>query len=325
MNRRTIIILERGLLVVLAVLLVISIVTSGFKASSGEISKDEAVTKAMDYINTNVLGGQVEATLDDSSSEAGLYKFKMTISGKSYESYVTKDGKLFFPAAYDLTAETEPTTEEQPTEVSKTDKPVVELFVMSHCPYGTQIEKGMIPVIGALKDKADIKIKFVNYAMHGEKEVYEELRQYCIQQEFNDKYIDYLTCFLDKGDTTDTCLDKLNIDKTKLKACEDAADKEFDITKNFEDKSSWLSGTYPQFNIYKAENEKYGVRGSPTLVVNGAVVSSARNSAALLDVVCNAFNTKPEECNTELSSENPSPGFGFSVTGNAAADAGCAS
>lgn len=35
---------------------------------------------------------------------------------------------------------------------------------MSHFPYGTQIEKGMIPVMETLGNKADIGIKFVNYA-----------------------------------------------------------------------------------------------------------------------------------------------------------------
>ena len=35
----------------------------------------------------------------------------------------------------------------------KKEKPEVELFVMSHCPFGTQIEKGMLPVARLLGDK----------------------------------------------------------------------------------------------------------------------------------------------------------------------------
>ncbi|MDD5331525.1 MAG: thioredoxin domain-containing protein [Candidatus Nanoarchaeia archaeon] len=323
MNRRAIMIAERVLIVILAILLVASITTDGF--SKAKISKEDAVTKAINYINTEVLKGQGTATIVSSSDEGSLYKFNMDIGGSKYESYVTKDGTLLLPQGIEM-VETESTPEEtEVTGITKSDKPVVELFVMSHCPYGTQIEKGIIPVAETLKDKIDFKIKFVDYAMHGEKEVYEQLRQYCIQEEFNDKYFDYLTCFLDKGDTTETCLDKVGIDKTKLKACEDKADTEFDITKNFEDKTSWSGGTYPQFNIYKEENTKYGVQGSPTLVINGAVVKSARDSESLLATICSAFNTTPEECNTKLSSETPSAGFGYSVTGNAAADAGCAS
>ena len=31
--------------------------------------------------------------------------------------------------------------------MGKLEKPIVEAFVMSHCPFGTQIEKGMLPVV----------------------------------------------------------------------------------------------------------------------------------------------------------------------------------
>jgi len=75
--------------------------------------------------------------------------------------------------------------------MDKKDVPEVELFVMSHCPYGTQMEKGILPVVELLGDKIDFKIRFVYYAMHGEKEVNEEARQYCIQKEQKDKFISY--------------------------------------------------------------------------------------------------------------------------------------
>ena len=84
-------------------------------------------------------------------------------------------------------------------EVKKNDKPTVELFVMSHCPYGTQIEKGIIPAIEALGDKVDFNLKFCSYAMHGEQELREELNQYCIQKEQKDKLLPYLKCFLKEG------------------------------------------------------------------------------------------------------------------------------
>ncbi|MDD5254009.1 MAG: hypothetical protein PHG05_02805 [Candidatus Nanoarchaeia archaeon] len=323
-NRRKLVIFERILLVILAVLLVVSIVTDGFGKPA--LSQEKAVDKAVTYINDNVLKGQGTATVEDSSSEGCLYKFKLNVGGSSFDSYVTKDGTILFPQGIALDEQvTDTTTEEPVTEVTKTDKPVVELFVMSHCPYGTQMEKGLIPVIETLKDKADIKIKFVDYAMHGEKEVYEELTQYCIETEMNDKYIDYLSCFLKEGKSED-CIKEVKIDEAKLKTCTDKVDKEYKITDLVKDEANWISGRYIPFNIFKTENDKYGVQGSPTLVINGAQVSSARDSASLLKTICSAFNEKPAECDTELSSESPSAGFGFNTTtGNAAADAGCAS
>jgi len=205
--------------------------------------------------------------------------------------------------------------------MEKKDKPEVELFVMSHCPYGTQIEKGFIPVVEALGNKINFTVKFCDYAMHGEKELDEELQQYCIQKEQNSKFIDYLKCFLKEG-KSDECMTSVGIDKAKLSACITVADDTYKVTKNFEDKTTW-NGNFPTFNIFKTEVDQYDVQGSPTLVINGVVASSARDPANLLDAVCTGFKVKPAECNVELSSESPTPGFGFETTTTNTAVAGC--
>ncbi len=221
-------------------------------------------------------------------------------------------------------AQPEPEPEAEPQqEIVKSDRPNVELFVMSHCPYGTQMEKGILPVISVLKDDVDFDLNFVYYAMHGEDEVYEQRRQYCIQRDQKELLIPYLLCFLEAGDSA-ACLDETGIDLTQLESCEAEIDDEFQITENFEDQSSWLSGRFPLFNTDKDDNEKYGVRGSPTLVINGQQVSTSRDSASLLNVICEHFNEQPEACNTEFSSGSPSPGFGFGETDQANnAAAGC--
>lgn len=194
--------------------------------------------------------------------------------------------------------------------------PEVELFVMSHCPYGTQTEKGMLPVAELLGDKIDFEIKYVNYAMHGKEELDEQTLQYCIQKEQNSKFLKYIRCFLENG-KTDKCLEETDIDETKLDSCIEAADKEYKITELFEDQSTWSGGRFPQFNIHKEECEKYGIRGSPGLAVNGVNIPSfGRDPASLLSIVCTAFKEKPEECSESLSSASPSPGFGWSGSGS---------
>ncbi len=80
---------------------------------------------------------------------------------------------------------------------AKVEMPVVELFVMSHCPYGTQAVKGIIPAVEALGDKIDFTLRFVNYAMHAEKEVVEQTKQYCIQKDQNDTLFASMKCFPD--------------------------------------------------------------------------------------------------------------------------------
>jgi hypothetical protein len=313
---------------ILAILFIAALFTGGFGVKKGSstsaqaLTIDEASDKAITYINTNLLSPGTTAKLVSSQEKDDLYNIKMDINGQQFDSYVTKDGALLFPSVVDLNEAVEaPSTETQePTapDVTKSDKPTVELFVMSYCPYGTQAEKGIIPVAELLGDKIDFSIKFVNYAMHGEKEVTENLLQYCIETEQGDKYLPYLKCFLQAGDSA-SCQDQVKVDKTKLAACTEATDKKFSITENLQHPT----GTYPAFLIYDSENKEYGVQGSPTLVISGASVSSARSPAAFLTTICNAFNNPPAECEQTLDSANPSPGFGYTPSNTAATTAEC--
>ncbi|MBW2981422.1 hypothetical protein KY343_00950 [Candidatus Woesearchaeota archaeon] len=198
---------------------------------------------------------------------------------------------------------------EEEVEFEQRDVPVVDLFVMSHCPYALQMERGIIPVLELLGDEIDFNLRFVSYVMHGEEEMYTQLIQYCIQRDHEDELLDYLECFMEEGDFNG-CLVEVGISEEDLDdECMDEVDDEFGIQESFDDQDSWLSGRYPRFNIDKELNEKYGVSGSPTLVVNGVKVNSARDPASLLKTICAGFTDKPSECSEELSAGNPSAGF----------------
>jgi glutaredoxin len=203
---------------------------------------------------------------------------------------------------------TQTTTTQQAPSAPKVDKPDVKLFVMSYCPYGLQAEKAMLPVMKLLGSKADITINFVDYIMHGEKEVYENLRQYCIQKEQRGKFYNYLLCFVQSGDY-EKCLSEAGVDRGKLEACMNSTDRAYNITNLLNDRSTWLNGYYPQFPIESDLNDLYGVRGSPTLVINGQQVSVARSPEAYKQAICNAFNNPPSECSTTLSNQQTSPGI----------------
>lgn len=118
-----------------------------------------------------------------------------------------------------------------------------------------------------------------------------------------------------EGNTAE-CLTRTNIDTTKVNACIAATDSMFKVTELYNDKSTWQGGSFPQFNVFKEENNLYGVQGSPTTVINGVVVDRMpRDSAGILNQVCLAFNNQPSECQTKLSSTAPGPGFGYDSTG----------
>jgi hypothetical protein len=148
------------------------------------------------------------------------------------------------------------------------------------------------------------------------------MNQVCIKNEQADKFNTYLTCFLEDGNG-ERCLTESKIDTAKLTTCVASLDKTYKITEGFNDKSTWLSGNFPMFNVNKEDNDKYGVQGSPTLVINGAQVNSARSPASYLATICAAFNTAPEECAKELSSESYAAGFGYTVAKDSTGAATC--
>ena len=306
--------------VVLAILFVASLLISPVNTSGAVIGADAAGQKVIDFAAKQGATAELVIVNDDGY----LYEVVLSIEGQEIPVYITKDGKTLVPqpVSLDEVEEAPAKQQEAPThEVIKSDKPGVEAFIMSHCPYGTQIEKGLVPVMKLLGDKIDAEIKFVYYAMHPTYgEVEEQLNEYCIQKEQNDKFLDYLMCFLGKTGTPEdgqACINEMNIDKAKLATCVEATDKEFNVLANLANKDSWLSGRFPKFDIHKAENEAYSIGGSPTLVINGATVQAGRDSVSLLKTICAAFNDAPEECNFEFEAISPTPGFGLSTTATA--------
>lgn len=315
-----------GSVILFLIIVVVTVITTYGKNSN--IKPESARTQVEDFVNTYLMTGDTKVDVSNVTESYGLYKMKINIGdGQSVDSYVTKDGKLFFPQALDIAKTVADAggdnidggdeTAATPTNIPKNNKPKIELFVMSHCPYGTQMEKGILPVIAALGNKVDFEIKFNDYAMHGEKELVEQLNQYCIQKEQESKYAEYLTCFLKSSDGT-SCLTSAGIDTKKMDSCVAKTDKEYKVKENFKNNVDF-KGSYPSFNISKEDNAKYNVGGSPTLVINETEVSTSRDSASLLKTICAAFEEAPEECNTVLSSASPAPGFGEGTTNNAAA------
>jgi len=298
------------------------------------LSEQAIEAKATEYVNSELIQ-QGKATVSVVGKEGDMYKLEVDYNGQKIPSYITKDGKKFFPQAMDTAGgktakedSKEVKTDSEPVAdvvEEKSDKPKVELFVMSHCPYGLQMEKGIIPAVKALGNKIDFKIKFNDYAMHGEKELKEQLSQYCIQKEQSDKYLAYLGCYTKDGDSgVESCQGSAKIDKNKLEDCIAKTDKEFKVLDNFNNKVGF-KGQFAGFEIFKADNEKYSVGGSPTLIINGAQSNSGRDSKSLLKSICSAFNNPPKECLTELSGDAPTPGFGAGAAsaGGSGSGGGC--
>jgi len=293
--------------VVLAILLIGVLIFNRGSGSGSGICAVVAADKVIAFVQAQ--GG--EATLVSKGDKYGMYEIVLSINGQERPVYVSKDGKNLFLNLIPLDAAAQAAagsgTQETPKEVPKSDKPVVEAFVFSYCPFGLQFEKALAPVYTLLKNKADISLVQIG-AMHGEYEHQEALRQICIQKLYGkDKLWSYLNKFMIdtaigacSGQTTcsDPLVEKimvnLSIDKAKVNACMPTDGETL-------------------YNVDGARAQALGIGGSPTFVINGVQVNVGRTPDAIGKAICAAFTTAPAECSQTLSTTALTAGFGASA------------
>ena len=252
------------------------------------MSDQQIGQKSVDYINNNRLAS-TPATLVKVSESSGLVKVTIKIGTSQFDSYATKDGKYLFPEAIDMskksatasadTQSSAPSSTQQAqtaASVKKSNQPMLEAFVVSSCPFGLQMQRAIAEAVKNIPALAsNITIRYIGNvnsngktidSMHGPEEGAENLRQICIRQEQPAKYYNYLSCYMKKttatlasgmplGDSTG-CQASTGIDTSKLAAC-------------VADPSRGLAYAQKDFDL----DTKYGVQGSPTLVLNGATIS----------------------------------------------------
>lgn len=296
----------------IGIILLVVLVGSSFAYSytKKRVTKqqEELKTKVEQFIKDNLVQPGTEIAIKDVTKEGALYKITVTVgSGEQAQDtpvYATADGKLFPGAPIDMNkpkdgadaGQTAAPAQKAEAE-QKTDVPTVDLFVMSYCPYGLQMERGVLPAVEALGNKIKFNLKFVSYTLHGQKEVDENVLQYCVQKTQPAKLDNYLKCFWkDSTGASDTCMKTVGINKAQVDSCVAETNKKF-------------SPTEKAFNIDKEENVKFGVQGSPTFVVNGTTITSGRDSASVMKAICSGFTKQPKECEAKLSATAPAAGF----------------
>jgi len=284
---------------------------SAEKKNIDTLSVEEVSKKAIDYINNDLLKGTATASLLGATEESGLAKLRIKIENDEFDGYVTLDGKLFFPQTFKLDeatnqGSTEPTSEEKQKsceEMTKTNKPLLAAFVVSECPYGLQMQRILAEVVKNISSLAEnIKVRYIGSisggkitSMHGDEEAQENLRQICIREEASNKYWNYISCHIKKGDV-DTCLSAAGISKSEVNAC-------------MTDKSRGLEYAKEDFDI----QDKFQVQGSPTLILNDKEADEfsfgGRTAEATKTMLCCAFNNKPEVCSQKLNEGQAATGF----------------
>jgi hypothetical protein len=295
-------------------IVVLFLLFGSFKITGKTISEKEASQKLLDLYTSQGIEGLSVSSVEKVS---GVYQVNFDYKGQEVPLFLTLDGNMVgslseFPDDSENSNSPSPSTS-KPVEVPKSDKPVAELFVMTHCPYGTQAEKGFVPFLEAFGENVDGKIRFVHYFMHGDIEEEETYRELCIREEQGDKYMEYLKCFLSGNGVVDSNYGLVMEGKNQTVCMKE-------VGVNIESVEECVSnGNAEEYYAQDSQlSQSYGVQGSPTLVVNGVVVSSGRSPSAYLSTVCGAFNNQPSECSSlSLSTQNPTAYFGWDSTASA--------
>jgi len=270
-----------------------------FGSSSGKVSGETVGQNFVNFINLK--GGVNLEYVSVNDFGPNLYEVIVLSEGNQVPVYITKDGKYFVQILSPLTeTENQPSTPSSQNsnsqEITKADVPKAELFIWSYCPYGVTALAPFAEVAKLFGDKVDFKV-VLYYDGHGEHETQQNKIQECIQKYEKDKYWDYAIGFAEDiysecGSTRDVAcnLDKstelmnsLGIDSTAILSCVESEGTDL-------------------FQAASARAKELGVTGSPSFVLNDILLNLARDAESYKDAACQSFNDVPEECGTELSS-----------------------
>lgn len=287
--------------------------------------------KALDYVNKNILRGGMKASLIEAveDKEMRLVKMKLKIGEDEFDSYATLDGKYLFPQVFNMEEEKEEGTKVSKTpstpegksceELKKTDKPLLEAFVVSKCPFGTQMQRILLEIVKNIPQlEENIKVSYLGSisegkitAMHGEEEAQENLREICLREEQKDKFWEYLSCHIKKG-KVEECLKEAKVDEKKLEKC-------------MSDSSRGLKYAKEDFEA----QDKYKAFGSPTLVLNGEregvseFTFGGRTAEAVKTLICCGFKEKPQFCEKKLDTRRAATGFSEEYASGSSSAGGC--
>jgi len=323
---------------ILVVVAVLVIAIGGYLAfGGGDLSKvlsfkkglsnDEIAQKSIDYLNNEILKGQSTASLVSIGEESGLVKIKIKIGSNEFDTYATKDANLLFPQVFNMKENKDNSANNDEddsnkitkADIKKVDKPVLDAFVVSKCPYGLQMQRVLADVVksGPVLS-SNIVIRYIGAisngkitAMHGDAEAQENLRQICIRDEQNSKYWNYINCHIKKGDV-DSCLASAGVNKTMVDSC-------------MADPNKGLKYAQVDFDM----QNKYNVTGSPTLIMQDGQISESefggRTSEALKTMICSAFNAQPSACSVKMNTVAAASSFSETYASTNTGSSGSAS
>ena len=146
---------------------------------------------------------------------------------------------------------------------------------MSQCPYGTQVEDAIAPVLEKFGDSVDFSVNFIAGdngdgtfdSLHGQPEVDEDIRQVCAMKLSPKNYMKFIVCqnkdIRNAAANAEACAEEAGIDVDALKTCAEGAEGKALLSESIK------------------KSEAVQASGSPTIKLNGVDYNSGRDATSL--------------------------------------------
>lgn len=159
---------------------------------------------------------------------------------------------------------------------------VLEMFVMSQCPYGVEVVNAIAPVAKQLGGALDVQVHYIGdgkpgefTSMHGPAEVRGDIAQLCVAEHAREKLFDVLVCQNQNPKAVDNnwkdCATSSGADLAPIEACV-----------NGEEGQKLLAAS---FELAKSK----GAKGSPTMFLDGQPYKGGRKTNDFLRSVCATY------------------------------------
>lgn len=289
---------------IIAIILILIIGLGMMPVSNSVVSPHVCGAEVVSYLNENLVQPGSSISLSSVKESRGLYEIQVKYNSNTVTVYSTKDCGMLFTDTINMSA-TRTGTKSQQTAAVQSDRPVVDLYVMAYCPYGTQAEEVMKPVVALLGEKADFQVRYISsvygedissiQSLHGAAEVNEDAFQICVEKTNASALWPYLHAF------NTGCYPKAT-NAAGLAECRKGLLPALGLDNSTIEKCMAGSDVVAILKSDESQGNLLGVTGSPTLIINNVTYSGKRTPEAYKQAICNSFTTKPDACNTVLSS-----------------------
>jgi len=285
--------------------------TDGFVFDQQKVNEITATFE--DYFYVYGQGQPVDLVFQTYRESGDHVDLVYMFNGQPFNISMSKDYQYLYPSvlsyeafkqdvAYAKTQFEESLTAEppEPEELEKTETPEVLLFVMSFCPYGNVAEDAMAPVVDLIGEGIYFEPVYIVSggagswtSLHGNVELNQDIREKIIYNLYGaDVWMDYVYAVNAQCDYT-------NADECWTGPAEALGINTTEVEELFN------NDTYVDELLTKDAmlSAAYGVRGSPTLIVNGMTMSVERSPESYKSTICDAFLSPHEKCNETLSGE----------------------